>query len=303
MSIFANLKQSWQEIRQRESEKMKTMTFREKVGYIYDNWSLEILVAIAAVVIIVVAIVWTDNTTDKFILSFGIVDSEISGREMDAIKAENLTFAYDRDEIFSHAEFSLPKGAFAVITGASGIGKSTLLKLLLGVFRPSTGGLYLSGEGYEQPLDRSTRRLFSYVPQGNLLLSGTLRENLTIVRPEATEAEIAEALFVSAMEDYLPQLPKGLDTVLGESGAGLSEGQAQRLAIARAVLGGAPVLLLDECTSALDADTEQKVLQRLKALPNRTFISVTHRPAAVKLCDWRLEVEDGKIRCVQVEQE
>ena len=223
--------------------------------------------------------------------------------KMTAVKADDLTFAYDRDEIFSHAEFTLPKGAFAVITGASGIGKSTLLKLLLGVFRPSTGGLYLSGERYEQPLDRSTRRLFSYVPQGNLLLSGTLRENLTIVRPEATEAEIAEALFVSAMEDYLPQLPKGLDTVLGESGSGLSEGQAQRLAIARAVLGGAPVLLLDECTSALDAETEQKVLQRLKALPNRTFISVTHRPAAVKLCDWRLEVEDGKIRCVQVEQE
>ena len=124
---------------------------------------------------------------------------------------------------------------------------------------------------------------------------------LTIVKPQATEEEIQQALYVSAMEDYLPQLPKGLDTVLGESGAGLSEGQAQRLAIARAVLGGAPVLLLDECTSALDADTEQKVLQRLKALPDRTFISVTHRPAAIQLCDWRLEVENGKIRSVAVE--
>ena len=188
------------------------------------------------------------------------------------------------------------------ITGASGIGKSTLLKLLLGVFRPNSGRLYISGEDYDLTLDRSTRRLFSYVPQGNLLLSGTLRENLTIVKPQATEEEIAQALYVSAMEDYLPQLPKGLDTVLGESGAGLSEGQAQRLAIARAVLGGAPVLLLDECTSALDADTEQKVLQRLKALPDRTFISGTHRPAATKLCDWRLEVENGKIRSVKVEQ-
>ena len=223
-------------------------------------------------------------------------------QKMAFVKAEGLTFAYDRDEVFTESEFSLPKGAFAVITGASGIGKSTLLKLLLGVFRPNRGRLYISGEDYDLTLDRSTRRLFSYVPQGNLLLSGTLRENLTIVKPQATEEEIAQALYVSAMEDYLPQLPKGLDTVLGESGAGLSEGQAQRLAIARAVLGGAPVLLLDECTSALDADTEQKVLQRLKALPDRTFISVTHRPAATKLCDWRLEVENGKIRSVKVEQ-
>ena len=224
-------------------------------------------------------------------------------QKMAFVKAEGLTFAYDRDEVFTESEFSLPKGAFAVITGASGIGKSTLLKLLLGVFRPNSGRLYISGEDYDLTLDRSTRRLFSYVPQGNLLLSGTLRENLTIVKPQATEEEIAQALYVSAMEDYLPQLPKGLDTVLGESGAGLSEGQAQRLAIARAVLGGAPVLLLDECTSALDADTEQKVLQRLKALPDRTFISVTHRPAATKLCDWRLEVENGKIRSVKVEKE
>lgn len=222
-------------------------------------------------------------------------------RKMEYVKAEGLTFAYDRDEVFTESEFALPKGAFAVITGPSGIGKSTLLKLLLGVFRPSNGRLCLSGVDYDLTLDRSTRRLFSYVPQGNLLLSGSLRENLTIVKPQATEEEIQQALYVSAMEDYLPQLPKGLDTVLGESGAGLSEGQAQRLAIARAVLGGAPVLLLDECTSALDADTEQKVLQRLKALPDRTFISVTHRPAAIQLCDWRLEVENGKIRSVAVE--
>ena len=100
------------------------------------------------------------------------------------------------------------------------------------------------------------------------------------------------------MEEFLEQLPQGLDTVLGESGAGLSEGQAQRLAIARAILGGAPILLLDECTSALDEETEKKVLQRIRALPNRTTIAVTHRTAAVELCDWRLEVHDGKIKSV-----
>ena len=163
---------------------------------------------------------------------------------------------------------------------------------------PDQGELYLRSGAEKVVLNRSTRRLFAYVPQGNLLLSGTLRDNLTIVRPDATEAELKQAVTVSAMDDFLPQLPRGLDTVLGESGAGLSEGQAQRLAIARAVLGGAPVLLLDECTSALDAQTEQKVLQRLKELPGRTCIAVTHRTAAMELCDWRLEVEEGKIRAV-----
>lgn len=221
-------------------------------------------------------------------------------RRMDSICAEKLTFSYDRDKILENAEFTLPKGAFAVITGPSGIGKSTLLKLLLGIFRPESGRLYLQG-AEQLTLDRSTRRLFAYVPQGNLLLSGTLRENLTIVKPDATEEELQQAVYVGAMEEFLPQLPKGLDTVLGESGAGLSEGQAQRLAIARAVLGGAPVLLLDECTSALDADTEQKVLQRIRALPDRTCIAVTHRSAAIDLCDWRLEVLDGKIRMVKNE--
>lgn len=217
---------------------------------------------------------------------------------MECLRAENLSFSYDRDEILRNAEFTLPKGAFAVITGPSGMGKSTLLKLLLGVFRPESGGLYLDMPGETLALDRSTRRLFAYVPQGNLLLSGTLRENLTVVRPDATEEEIRQALHVSCMDEFLPQLPMGLDTPLGESGAGLSEGQAQRLAIGRAVLGGAPILLLDECTSALDAETEMAVLQRLRALPNRTCIAVTHRSAAVSLCDWHLQLESGKICAV-----
>lgn len=218
---------------------------------------------------------------------------------MDALCAEGLSFAYDRDQVLSNASFRLPKGAFTVITGPSGIGKSTILKLLLGVFHPQNGNLYLDCVGENVPLDRSIRRLFAYVPQGNLLLSGTLRENLTIVLPEASEEEIHQAIYVSAMDEFLPQLPNGLDTVLGESGAGLSEGQAQRLAIARAVLGGAPVLLLDECTSALDAETERKVLERIRTLPRRTCIAVTHRTAAIALCDWQLRVDAGHVSAVQ----
>lgn len=222
-------------------------------------------------------------------------------RRMDSIEGEGLCFSYDRDQILNDASFSLPKGSFIAISGPSGIGKSTLLKLFLGVFNLDKGEVYLNCGTSKVPVNRGTRRLFAYVPQGNLLLSGTLRENLVIAKPEATEEEIQRAVYVSAMDDYLPQLPKGLDTVLGESGAGLSEGQAQRLAIARAILGGAPVLLLDESTSALDAKTEKKVLERIRALPDRTCIAVTHRPATVALCDWRMEMEHGKIRVLRNE--
>ena len=215
--------------------------------------------------------------------------------QMDSICAQNLCFSYDRDEILEDANFSLPKGAFSVVTGPSGIGKSTILKLLLGVFRPDSGAMYLSYRGQKQFLDRSTRGLFAYVPQGNLLFSGTVRDNLTIVKPDATEEEIRQATYVSGMDMFIDSLPDGLHTILGENGTGLSEGQAQRLAIARAVLGGAPILLLDECTSALDEETEKTVLRRLRELPDRTCIAVTHRPAAVELCDWQLEMNDGKI--------
>ena len=222
-------------------------------------------------------------------------DGEDLYRRMTAIRAEGLCFSYDRDVLLEQVSLELPKGSFAVVTGSSGIGKSTLLKLLMGFCRPGSGRLYLQLEGEQVDAGRAVRHLFAYVPQGNLLLSGTLRENLTLAKPDATQAQLEQALYVSAMDEYLPQLPDGLETLLGENGAGLSEGQAQRLAIARAVLGGAPILLLDECTSALDADTEQKVLERLRALPDRTCIAVTHRPAAIRMCDVQLEVSEGHI--------
>ncbi len=225
----------------------------------------------------------------------GAVSPDVLYGEMTALAGRSLCFTYDRDVILQEAEFVLPKGCFAVITGASGIGKSTLLKLLLGIFPLDSGQLYLQGLNGCISLNRSTRRLFAYVPQGNLLFSGTIRENLTIVKPDATEEELYQAVHVSAMDEFLPDLPQGLDTQLGENGAGLSEGQAQRLAIARAVLGGAPILLLDECTSALDVETEELVLKRLRNLQGRTCIAVTHRPAAIALCDWQLEIQDGAI--------
>ena len=192
--------------------------------------------------------------------------------------------------------FAIPKGTFCAITGSSGIGKSTLLKLLLGVFELESGKMYLRTKDSNMPLDRSMRRLFAYVPQGNLLLSGTVRENLLIVRPDATEEEIQQAVYVSAMDEFLDQLPQGLDTVLGESGAGLSEGQGQRLAIARALLQKAPVLLLDEATSGLDVATERRLMENLRRSGLvRTCILVTHRPGSAQFCNRAYEINDGQI--------
>ena len=213
---------------------------------------------------------------------------------MTGFTARDLTFSYDRDPVMRHVSLTIPKGGLTVIIGPSGIGKSTLLKLLLGLYRQDSGRLVIDTPSGEIPVDRGTRALFTYAPQGNFLLSGTLRENLTYTNPQATDDELRQALYVSALDEYVATLPQGLDTVLRENGAGLSEGQAQRLSLARAILSGAPVLLLDEVTSALDAVTEKTVLERICALPGKTCIAVTHRPAALKLADHIIEVtEEG----------
>ena len=214
---------------------------------------------------------------------------------MNGIVAEDICFTYDRDKILDHASFLLEKDRFYAITGPSGTGKSTLLKLMLGVYAPNNGRLYFASGSEQVHIDRSTRRLFAYVPQGNLLFSGTIRDNLLVIKPDATDEEINEAVYVSAMDQFIYQLPNGLDTRLGEAGAGLSEGQSQRLAIARAILGGAPILLLDECTSALDVETEALVLTRIRELENKTCIAVTHRPAAENICDGQIQMDCGKI--------
>ncbi len=220
--------------------------------------------------------------------------------KMESIEAQALCFSYDRDQVFENAGFTLPKGEFGVILGHSGIGKSTLLKLMLGMFPPHSGQLYAATSQGPIPLNRETRKLFAYVPQGNLLLSGTLRDNLLLTRPNASQEEIDRAVYISCMDEFLSAMPQGLETVIGESAMGLSEGQAQRLSIARAILSDAPVLLLDEATSALDAQTEQTVLERLRQLPDKTCIAVTHRPAAIALSDWTMEMRDGK--CIVVRQ-
>lgn len=226
----------------------------------------------------------------------GNIMEDCSGfyKSLTSISARNLTFSYGRNIVMENVDFTLPLEGLSVVVGSSGIGKSTLLKLLLGIYRPISGELVLHTKEGEIPVSRSTRSMFSYAPQGNLLLSGTLRENLLLSCPNATEEQIQRAVYVSAMDEYLAELPEGLDTFLGENGAGLSEGQAQRLSLARAILRGAPILLLDEVTSALDARTEEIVLTRIRELKERTCIAVTHRPAAIKLASWQLEIlEEG----------
>ena len=221
------------------------------------------------------------------------VDADAIYGQMQGITAKDLTFSYGRDPVFQNVSLHIPKGGLTVITGASGIGKSTLLKLMLGIYKPSGGELLIQTETENISVSRAVRSLFSYAPQGNLLLSGTLRENILLSNPEATEEELRNALYVSAMDEYVATLPQGLETVLGENGAGLSEGQAQRISLARAVLRNAPILLLDEVTSALDAQTEALVLERICALPDKTCIAVTHRPAALALADHRIEVTNN----------
>jgi ABC-type bacteriocin/lantibiotic exporter with double-glycine peptidase domain len=175
------------------------------------------------------------------------------------IRIENITFYYPDSktpvlEDFSH---DFKPGSRTAVLGPTGVGKSTLIRLLLALLKPQKGRLWLYTSDDKVEVSSSTRCNLVYVPQGNSLFSGTVRDNLQMGNPEATEEQIRNAVYVSCMDQFLPDLPLGLDTVLGESGAGLSEGQTQRIAIARAVLGGAPILLLDECTSALDEKTEQ----------------------------------------------
>lgn len=229
----------------------------------------------------------------------------ISYRELKKITVKNLVFSYEEESgrhktVIKGANCSIPKGGLTVITGSSGIGKSTLLKLLLGIYKPDKGELLMETQTRSVPISRATRDMFSYAPQGNLLLSGTIRDNILLSRPDADEKTLQEAVYVSAMEEYIARLPRGLDTVLGENGSGLSEGQVQRIALARAVITGAPILLLDEVTSSLDEETEKTVLERICALKDRTCIAVTHRPAALKLAQWELKVTEHDMRLFPV---
>ena len=223
---------------------------------------------------------------------------------------KDVTFSYEETvPVLEHFSVDVPRGSIIAFTGPSGCGKSTALKLLLGLYKLDAGNGYVELNGVDAdqtgtdkpgayqsshetlPLSSRTRSLFAYVPQGNDLIRGTIREVVAFGDPDAMQQDdrIWNALTVACGADFVRELEEGLDTLLGEQGTGLSEGQMQRLSIARAVFADRPVLLLDEATSALDAETEAQLLYNLKQLTDKTIIIVTHRPAALEIADSVIE--------------
>ncbi|MEE1279112.1 MAG: ABC transporter ATP-binding protein [Acutalibacteraceae bacterium] len=228
------------------------------------------------------------------------IDTEIDVKNMYEnmlfIEAKGLTFSYDKEPVINRSDLTINKGSICALMGESGTGKSTLFRLLLGLYKPSDGELFIKTKDGEIPLDSTMRRLFSYVPQGDMILSGSIRENITFLSGDVTEEMLENAAKQAVIYDFIKSLPDGFDTKIGERGLGLSEGQLQRIAIARALLNDAPILLLDECTSALDIETELKLLENLKENRDKTVILITHRRAALDICDTVLTLKKGKIK-------
>ena len=227
----------------------------------------------------------------------GLPDEEVGEKleTFDEIRMKKVHFQYaeSKDDVLIDVEGTIKKGEFVALTGISGGGKTSLFQLLLGIYKPTAGSVMFVNGGKEVPASKGTRSLFAYVPQGNMLMSGTVKENLTMFTDYATDDEIRAAVKAACLDELIDEI--GMDAKLGERGIGLSEGQAQRVAIARALLSKAPILLLDEATSALDEETEAKVLENIDAMRDKTVIIVTHRKAALSICDRVFHLEDGKL--------
>lgn len=221
--------------------------------------------------------------------------------EAPEIEFRDVSFGYKNGgKVFSEVNLTVAPGEFAAFVGPSGGGKTTLLRLLLGLVKPQSGKATLSTKGKAAEISSATRRIFTYVPQEKAMFSGTVAEMLRLFSPEATDEEINAALKAACAYDFVAALPEGINTPLGERGAGFSEGQNQRLAIARAVLRKAPVLLLDEATSALDLETERRVLENITALcRGKTLIVMTHRESVLPLCDSVYRISGGTVEKVR----
>lgn len=221
--------------------------------------------------------------------------AEIS--DFNSIELKNVSFAYSgEDFILKDAQLKINKGDFVLIAGTSGIGKSTLLKLLLAMYTPQSGEITLTdAEGKTHPLTADFRNLFSYVPQGNMVLSGTVEENVVFFAENADSKRVEECLKIAELWDDISELPNGCGTLIGENGMGLSEGQVQRLAVARALYRDVPVLLLDEATSALDSATEAKMLDNIRKIKDKTCILISHKKGAESYMDKKLVIADGKL--------
>lgn len=221
------------------------------------------------------------------------------------VAVEDAGYAYvPHQPVLTHADFRAAPGETVALVGPSGGGKTTMICLLLGLIRPAEGRAYLqAADGRQVEMNAGLRRYFSYVPQGNTLLSGTIADNLRMVKPDASDAQLQAALEAACAWDFVSAMDGGLDASVGEHGHGLSEGQAQRIAIARALLRDAPVLLLDEATSALDVATERTILRNLAArYPHKTCIVTTHRPTVISLCRRVYQVSSGCLRLLDSDE-
>ena len=214
------------------------------------------------------------------------------------VRMEDVNFSYVRENrVITESAFKAAPGEIVALVGPSGEGKTTVLRLILGLVRPEEGKTVLvASDGSETVMNAETRHLFAYVPQGNTLMSGTIAENMRMGKEWATDEEIIEALKIACAWEFVEKLPDTINSSVGERGKGFSEGQAQRLSIARAVLRDAPVLLLDEATSALDVSTERRVLRNIvQNRPNKTCIITTHRPTVLSLCKRVYRIMNSRI--------
>ncbi|EFA97604.1 ABC transporter ATP-binding protein [Hoylesella timonensis] len=208
------------------------------------------------------------------------------------VRLEHITYAYDDGDsnVIEHLDFDFYPGSCTAVLGETGAGKTTLIRLILALLHPNEGKVILYNQQEQKELSPLMRCNFVYVPQGNTLMSGTIRDNLRLGKLNATEEEIKAALEMSCAS-FVMELPDGLDTVCTEAGGGLSEGQAQRISIARALLRNRPIMLFDEATSALDPETERQLLHNILSNHDKTVIFITHRPAVVDYCDQTLHLQ------------
>ncbi len=214
-----------------------------------------------------------------------------------SVELNDVTFTYkDGETVLENISFEAKSGERVALTGASGEGKTTIVRLILGLVKPDSGTAMLCGEGRMLTLSASTRHAFAYVPQGNTVFVGTVAENLRMVKPEATDDEIKTALRLACADEFTEKLPEGINSAVGELGSGFSEGQSQRIAVARALLQDAPVLILDEATSALDEVTEKNMLDNIKACGRvKTCIIITHRPATAAICEKQYRLDGARL--------
>ena len=214
------------------------------------------------------------------------------------VKVSNVSFGYSDELVFDDATTEIRPGEFTAIVGKSGIGKTTLVRLMMAFTKNMTGDIvFFNDQGNKMQASPDARKFIAYVPQGNTLFSGTIKENILMGNMEASDDEVVEALKSAAAYDFVNEFPKGINTLIGEKGVGISEGQAQRIAIARALVRRAPFLILDEATSSLDESTELKVLEGIrKWRPSPTCLLITHRRSVLQYCDREIVIEDKKLR-------